>query len=438
LTGDGYLGHVFWDTELFMLPFYTFSMPEAARALLEYRFRTLPAARAKAQRLGYRGALFAWESTDTGEEATPPYVMGPHGEVIAIRNGDLEQHISAAVAFATWQHWQATHDVDFLVRCGGEIVLEAARFWASRARKETDGLHHIRNVIGPDEYHEGVDDNAYTNYMARWNIERGLETACLLELRWPQRWRELAARLNLADDELEAWRSIAASVFLPQGSSSGLIEQFSGFFGLEDIDLSASAARAAPMDVLLGPERTRRSQVIKQADVLMLMALLPDAFSEPVKERNFDYYESRCGHGSSLSPPVHSLVAARLGRTEVAERYFQETAAIDLSDSMGNSAAGLHMGALGGLWQAAVFGFGGVKLEEDGLRFTPHLPDNWQQLRFPLRWRGRGLSVTISREGQVLEVRLAYGRPIKVYAGAASYRLEHRRPVVAPLQGQGQ
>jgi trehalose/maltose hydrolase-like predicted phosphorylase len=362
--------------------------------------------------------------------------MGPHGEVIAIRNGDLEQHVSAAVAYAVWQYWQATRDGAFLLGCGAEMLLETARFWASRARLEADGLHHIRNVIGPDEYHEGVDDNAYTNCMARWNIERGLETAALLGRRWPQHWSELATNLNLAGDELEAWRTVAASMFLPQ-DPAGLLEQFAGYFGLEDIDLSAFAARTAPLDVLLGAERTRRSQVIKQADVLMLMALLPDVFPQAVQERNFDYYEPRCGHGSSLSPPIYCLVAARLGRIEVAERYFQETAAIDLNDSMGNSAAGLHMGALGGLSQAAVFGFGGLRFRQDGLAFTPHLPEGWHRLHFPLRWRSRRLTVDISRERQVLEVSLKQGRPLKIYAGTASYRVEQGQPVVVPLQGEG-
>jgi trehalose/maltose hydrolase-like predicted phosphorylase len=156
-----------------MLPFYTFTWPEAARSLLEYRFRTLPAARAKAHRLGFRGALFAWESTETGEEATPPYALGPRGEVIAIRNGDLEQHVSAAVAYAVWQYWQATNDVDFL-KFGAEMLIETTGS-GQACKREADGLYHIRGVIGPDEYHEGVDDNAYTNYMARWNIERGLK-----------------------------------------------------------------------------------------------------------------------------------------------------------------------------------------------------------------------------------------------------------------------
>jgi trehalose/maltose hydrolase-like predicted phosphorylase len=432
LTGDGYMGHVFWDTEIFMLPFYTLTWPEAARSLLQYRHRTLAAARAKARRLGFRGALYAWESTDTGEEATPPYALGPRAEVIAIRSGDLEHHVSAAVAYAVWQYWQATRDVDFLLQYGAEILLETARFWASRCRLEGDG-YHIRNVIGPDEYHEDVDDNAYTNRLAVWNIERGLETADLLARRWPERCHNLTAELRLNSAELERWRSAATAMRVLVDPKTALLEQFEGYFGLEQIDLSVFAGRTAPMDVLLGPERTRRSQVIKQADVTMLMALLPEAFTPESSRNNFQYYEVRCGHGSSLSPPIHAWVAARLGLIDIAMRYFRETAAIDLNDSMSNSASGLHMAALGGLWQATVFGFGGLALHEDGLSLEPHLPEGWNRLCFPVQWRRRRLTVELSRARQVLEVKLERGSPMTIYAGGVSHRLAEGTPVVVAL-----
>ena len=188
LTGDDYHGHVFWDTEIFLLPFYILTWPEAARALLMYRFRTLDAARAKSARMGWRGALYAWESADTGAETTPERVIGPDRQVIDILCGRQEQHISADVAYAVWQYWQATGDEEFLRDAGAEILLETGRFWASRAQLEADGYRHIRGVIGPDEYHEHVDDNAYTNVMARWNIRRALDVAALLRERWPACW----------------------------------------------------------------------------------------------------------------------------------------------------------------------------------------------------------------------------------------------------------
>ena len=438
LTGDAYLGHVFWDTEIFLLPFYTFTWPAAARALLMYRFHTLPAARAKAARLGYRGALYAWESADTGEEATPPYVIRPDGEVIRIRCGTDEQHISADIAYAVWQYWQVTRDVRFLLDAGAEILLETARFWASRAALEEDGRYHIRGVIGPDEYHEGVDDNAYTNGMARWNIERGLEVAALLERRWPERWATLRERLDLTAAELARWRDVEDRLVTGYDPATGLFEQFAGFFALAPVDLTAFTPRTAPMDVLLGPERTRRSQVIKQADVVMLLALLWDRFPSAVRDANFRYYEPRTGHGSSLSPAIHALVAARLGDIDLANRYFQQAAAIDLDDTMGNAASGIHIATLGGLWQAAVLGFAGLRLEPDGLRFEPHLPDHWQSLRCAARWRGRAVRVEIQRDPLTIRATLERGRPLTLYLGLLRRRLRSGQFWSCRLEGPGQ
>jgi trehalose/maltose hydrolase-like predicted phosphorylase len=232
LTGDSYLGHVFWDTEIYLLPFYTLTWPEAARALLMYRYHTLAGARAKAARLGWRGALYAWESADTGEETTPEHIIGPNGQVIHVLCGKEEQHISADVAYAVWQYWRATADEHFLLDAGAEILLETARFWASRAQPEVDGHRHIRGIIGPDEYHEHVDDNAYTNVMARWNIRRALEVAALLRERWPQRWADLAGRIDLDDQEFAQWLDVAETLVSGFDSRSGLFEQFAGFFGL--------------------------------------------------------------------------------------------------------------------------------------------------------------------------------------------------------------
>jgi trehalose/maltose hydrolase-like predicted phosphorylase len=427
LTGEAYRGHVFWDTECFALPFYTLTWPAAARALLMYRYHTLPAARAKAARLGYRGALYAWESTDTGAEATPAQVLGPRGAVITIRCGTEEQHISADIALAVWRYWDATHDTAFLRDAGAEILFETARFWASRAVREADGRWHIRGVIGPDEYHETIDDNAYTNGMAAWNLERGAEIARLLRARWPARWATLSATLALTEPETAHWRELAAGLVTGFDPATGLIEQFAGFFQLEPVEMAAYATRTAPMDVVLGSERTRQTQVIKQADVVMLLANLWEQYSPSVRAANFRYYEPRCGHGSSLSPAVHALVAARLGRVALAERYFHQAGAIDLDDTIGNAAGGVHLGALGGLWQAAVLGFAGLALEPAGLRLAPHLPETWQTLRFTVRWRQRTvrLAIAAGAPGQppVVSATLERGRPLTIALGARRHLL---------------
>jgi trehalose/maltose hydrolase-like predicted phosphorylase len=409
LTGDAYSGHVFWDTEIFLLPFYTFTWPEAARAMLMYRYHTLPAARAKASRLGFGGALYAWESADTGDEATPEHVQMPNGRTVPVLCGRLEHHISADIAFAVCQYWEATGDEEFLLDAGAEILLETARFWSTRAVLEADGLHHIRNVIGPDEYHERIDDNAYTNVMAQWNLEAGAAVARLLQSRWPERWTQLAARMRLTDAEVARWDEAARAMYTGYDHETRLFEQFSGFFRLEAVDLAAYEPRDASMSVILGPERTQRSQVIKQADVVMLLALLPARFSGPVTAANFRYYEPRCGHGSSLSPPVHALVAARLGELPLAERYFHETAAIDLGDAMGNAAGGVHMAALAGLWQAAILGFAGMTVTGDCLSFRPHLPAGWRSMSFAVRYRGCSVDVSIAQDPAVVRARMEGG-----------------------------
>jgi trehalose/maltose hydrolase-like predicted phosphorylase len=372
-----------------MLPFFILTYPEAARALVMYRYHTLAAARAKAARLGYRGALYAWESADSGEEATPPFVVAPDGEIIRILTGEQEQHISGDVAFGVWNYWPATGDDRFLVEAGAEILIETARFWATRAEREEDGRYHIHGVIGPDEYHETVDDNAYTNGLAQWNLEVAAEIASLLAERWPGQWQALSRRLGLGSDESRRWQQIAHDFYTGFDEKTGLFEQFRGYFTLDDIDLAAFVPRTAPMDVLLGRERIQRSKIIKQADVVMLVYLLWDRMPPAVRQANFEYYEPRCGHGSSLSPAIHALVAARLGDTTLAEHYFRQAAEIDLADNMGNAAGGVHAGALGGLWQAVVFGFAGLRLGGERPEHGANLPPGWRSLSMRFQWRGR-------------------------------------------------
>lgn len=398
LSGAAYKGHVFWDTEIFMLPFYVFTHPATARALLMYRYHTLPAAREKARRLGYAGALYPWESADTGAEVTPSYALLPNGEVIPILNGEQEQHINADVAYGVWQYWLATGDEDFLANAGAEILIETARFWSSRATIDDDGLYHIRGVIGPDEYHMSVDDNAFTNGMAQWNLRTGAAAGDWLRERRPEAWTALIARIELGADEPDRWRAIADRIAMHIDSETGVIEQFAGYFALEDIYLPPYLKRQLPMEVVIGRERLPHTKVVKQADVLMLIVLLWDQFSADARRANFTYYEQRTAHGSSLSPAIHALMAARLGEAGLAERYFRQAAEIDLSNNMGNAAGGVHAAALGGLWQAAIFGFAGMILHPDGLAFRPELPPAWSALRFAVRWRAVSVRASVTRE----------------------------------------
>ncbi len=434
LTGDDYHGHVFWDTEIYLLPFYTFTWPEAARALLMYRFRTIDGARQKAAQMGFRGAMYAWESADTGAEATPERVVGPDGQIIDVLCGKQEQHITADVAYAVWQYWLATEDVDFLLDAGAEVLLETGRFWSSRAQSEADGYCHIRNVIGPDEYHEHVDDNAYTNVMARWNIRQALDVAAVLRERWPDRWTHLSLSLGLDDTELARWRTVAETMVTGWNSQTGLFEQFAGFFDLEEIDLTKYAGRSVPMDVVLGREQTQRSKVVKQADVVALLGLLPEEFPADSGRANFRYYEPRCGHGSSLSGAMHGLVAARLGDSDLALRYFQRAVAIDLADNHTTIAGGLHMAALGGTWLTAIFGFAGLSLRSDGIAFTPKLPASWRTLKFGIEWRGRRLTIGIDGAAQLFHATVAAGDPpVAVFVNDRRQEVRGDQAMVCPL-----
>jgi beta-phosphoglucomutase family hydrolase len=398
MTGVGYAGHVFWDTEIYMQPFFALTWPEAARALLMYRHHTLPAARAKAAKAGARGAFYAWESADTGEDVTPASVIGPGGAVIQIKLAQQEQHISADVAFGAWNYWRITGDDVFMLEAGAEIIVETARFWASRAEAGIDGKRHIRGVVGPDEYHEHVDDDAYTNGMARWNLRTAVAVVGEMATRWPEPWSELRAQLGLEDAELEAWAAIARDMYLRIDPKSGLIEQFQGYFALKDLPLSSLVSRSIPVDVLLGLDRVMRSPIIKQPDVLMLIYLLWDDFTPAVREANFRFYEARCAQGSSLSPCIHALLAARLGHMDMAQKYFTQAREIDLRDNRGDAAGGVHAAALGGLWQAAVFGFAGLRLDDDGPQLDPKLPPGWRELSFRIRWRGKSYTLNASAE----------------------------------------
>ena len=414
LTGEAYRGHVFWDTEIYMLPFYVFTDPPAARALLMYRYHTLDAARRKAKAQGYAGALYAWESADTGDEVTPQTVVAPDGRLVVIRTGEREHHISADIAHGVWQYWRATGDDAFMVTAGIEILVETARFWASRAQVEPDGRAHIRQVIGPDEYHELVDDNAFTNVMAALNLERAADALAILSREQPDGWQRLSARLDITENESRSWRTLAGKLVTGFDPATGVFEQFAGYFQLEEINAMAHQSCPTPIDVCLGAERVGRSKAIKQADVVALSALLWERWPVSVHEANFRYYEPRTAHGSSLSPAVHALVAARLGDLARAQAYFRQAAEIDLANNRGNAAGGVHMGALGGLWQAAVLGAAGLQLQETGIAIDPHLLPGWAELSFPVQWRGRLLRLRFEADPRRIEVAVEKGDELTV------------------------
>jgi trehalose/maltose hydrolase-like predicted phosphorylase len=429
LSGMSYFCHVFWDTEIFVVPFFIYSLPAYARTLLEYRYHNLPGAREKARTMGHRGALFPWESADQGTETTPAFGIGPDGERVPILSGLMEHHISADVAWAVWEYWKATADDEFMVDMGVELMLETARFWASRAARERDGRCHIRVVVGPDEYHEAVDDNAYTNRLARWNIRRAAEALEWLDANWPEGGAQVRARLNVTNGEVLQWLAVAADLIDGFDPRTRLFEQFAGFYEMADIDPEQLRPRPMPADLLLGREVTTASKVIKQADVLMLMHVLDEEMEQETVRANYDYYEPITVHGSSLSPGIHAAVAARLGRVGDAMEDFRMACSVDLADNMGNAARGLHLATMGGIWQAVVFGFAGVRRRGEELVCDPHLPEDWRRVAFPFKFRGAALSFELERD------RVG----ITVEEGAVPVRLGEPKPDgVAEVLGPGE
>ncbi len=401
LSGRAYEGHVFWDAEIFMLPFHIHTRPGVARTMLRYRHHTLDGARRRARSMGCRGACYAWESTVTGADVTPRTIrLATTGAEIPIFTGTQQIHVTAGVAHGIWRYWEATRDEAFLRDHGVEMLIETARFWTSRASREGPRLH-IRGVVGPDEYHHSVDDNAYTNHMARFNLERAVDAVAWMEARSPEAWEALAGRLGVSADEPHEWTEAARDLHVPGPNAEGVIEQFEGFFDLEEYPLPSRERFKAPVSRLFDWKRINELQLLKQADVLMLFYLFPDAFPREAVAASYRYYEPRTDHGSSLSPGVHAAVAARLGLREDAERYWRESLFLDLSNRMGNSTLGVHPACMGATWQALVFGFLGVHFSDDGPAVAQdaaaRLPERWREVALQLLWRGRSYPLSVER-----------------------------------------
>lgn len=390
LSGLGYKGHVFWDTELFTLPPLTLTQPALARNLLMYRYHRLAGARKKARENGYEGALFPWESTDTGDETTPKWSdPQPDGSRIRIWTGDSEQHISTDIAYAVWHYWQWTHDHTFLTRYGAELILDTAVFWGSRVEAK-NGRYEISQQIGPDEYHENIDNSVFTNRMVVWHLETALRLLDWLAVNASGDYARLVASLGLTDVRLAHWHDIIARMYIPFDDARQIHVQFPGFFDMEYVPVPNYTPRTTSVQAILGHVRSIQTQVIKQADVVMLMALLGDAVgSREVMLNNWHTYYPRTDHGSSLSPAVHAWVAARLGLIDDAYDMFYHAVHIDLQDNKGNVHDGMHAAACGGVLQALLFGFCGLSLDDDGrLTIDPQLPEHWRRVKFNVYYRG--------------------------------------------------
>ncbi|MBQ9267970.1 MAG: glycoside hydrolase family 65 protein [Oscillospiraceae bacterium] len=432
-SGEGYKGHVFWDTEIFLLPYFIFNMPEAARSLEEYRYLSLPGAHAKAKHNGYDGAQFPWESAwlDDGE-VTPEY-MGTDvvtGQLIKVWTGFIEIHITSDVAFGAWSYYKCTGDQDFMDKYGYELIFDCAKFWASRLEPGEDGLLHINDVVGPDEYKEHVDDNAFTNYLAKWTIDKAIEYADLLSEENPELFAQLEAKLGIMELR-EKWAYASAFMFLTKPNENGVLPQDSTYLTLQDIDLTKYKNQAHVGGIYkdYNQEQITKMQVSKQADVMVLFYLLEDLFPREVKVSSFNYYEPRCLHDSSLSLCTHSMLSADVGNVEQGYQMFQKACMIDLDNANPHSSdAGIHAASMGGLWQCAVQGFGGLRMLGGKLRISPNMPQAWNSLRYTAMWQGQRIAVT-AEQNRVELVNETGSGPVEVEVWGAAYTLTDRLTV---------
>ncbi len=414
LSTQVYQGAAFWDQEIFNLPMYIYTQPQIAKKILKYRFNTLPGAQKKAQELGYKGAFYAWTSGKTGEELFPDYFFKDLISGRKVRNhfNDWQIHISSDIAYAVWQYYQATHDWDFVLNYGAEIIFEVAKFLGSHVyfKKDKDRYEFIR-LLGPDEYHENVDNNVFTNYLAHFTFQKALVIYVKMQVNYTMQLNNLFAKLSINQKDIEYWREIQEKLYLPKpDEKSKLIEQFDGYFKLEDIiPLELSKRLINPDEYWGWPNGIAvETQVLKQADVLQTFAVLKN-FPKEVIQSNYDYYEPRTEHGSSLSPSVHAQVACQAGYPDKAYQYFQEAVSIDMYNaskkylSGGSFLGGIHTAACGATWLMIIQGFAGFYIDnDDNLIFNPCLPISWESISFCLQVRKNKLEITINQEKLII------------------------------------
>ncbi len=391
LTGHGYEGHYFWDTEIYVLPFLIYTWPGIAENLLRFRCGFLDDARRRARQMSQKGALFPWR-TINGEEASAYYAAGT-----------AQAHIDADIAYAIRKYVQVTGDEDFLEEVGAEVLVETARFWEDLGfySERRDGRFCIHGVTGPDEYNTVVDNNAFTNLMARANLSYAAEVVQTLRDEKPERFAELADKTELQVEEIAAWKRAAERMYVPFDEKLGINPQDDQFLDREPWDLEGTPPEKYPLLLHHHPLVIYRHQVIKQADIVLAMFLLGNEFSHEQKKRNFDYYDPITTGDSSLSVCVQAIMAEELGYRERAREYMRFALMMDLEDIHSNVQDGLHIASMGGTWMAVVYGLAGMRDYDGHLSFHPHplfAPDG--RLSFPLTVRDARLRVTLA-EGQI-------------------------------------
>ncbi|QJD90770.1 glycoside hydrolase family 65 protein [Duganella dendranthematis] len=415
VTGEGYEGHYFWDTEIYIFPFFLYSKPEIARKLLEYRYAGLPKARERARQMSHdKGALYPWR-TIAGEECSAYFPAGT-----------AQYHINADIAYSIKTYMEATNDQDYLIQAGAEIVMETARIWTGIGSYDREGRFCINQVTGPDEYTALVNNNYYTNAMAQMHLNFAASIAEQLQVEAPAEFARIAAAMALDANEPAAWRRAASLMNLPYDDALQIHAQDDSFLSKKVWDFANTPKENYPLLLNYHPMVIYRHQVCKQADVVLAALLLSDQFSLDDKRRDFDYYEAVTTHDSSLSTCIFSIIAAEVGYEDKAYDYFMETARLDLDDTHGNTHYGVHTAAMAGTWMGVAYGFAGMRVVGGALHFAPKLPKQWQHYTFKIHFRGALLEVHV-QPGQV-EYRLLQGEVLDFTHGGEAVALTLSQP----------
>lgn len=405
LTGEEYKGHSFWDTEIFLMPYYSLCQPETARTLLRYRYEILKGARQKAKKAGYKGAMYPWESAWITDGEVTADVIGADivtGEPMKVLTGQIEIHIAADIAYAVWQYYSLTGDEDFMNDYGYEMIIDTARFWASRAQWSTKNhRYEILNVIGPDEYKEEIDNDVYTNYLAAFNMELALTIVEEIKKNKEEVYLKINKKLPLEVIKGEV-SEVFHKLYLPTAREDGLIPQNDTYLDLEEIDILPFKGKVNSIYTKYNLDQMKEMQVSKQGDLVVLFFLFSDLFDQEVIRKNYIYYESKTLHDSSLSRATHSIIANDLGMKEEAYRLYEKAARSDLGEDMKTSDNGIHSACCGGIWQCVVMGFGGVRLDHDFLKILPRLPKEWKSLKFTIKYQGNPLNVLVDHKKAVI------------------------------------
>lgn len=421
LTGEAYNGNTFWDTEVFCLPFYLFNNPVAARSLLKFRYETLPQARERARALDCRGAFYPI-ATISGTECCDLW-----------QHASLQLQASTGVMYALWCYARLTGDREFLYDMGAEMLVEICRMLASRGDWSPTGEYGFYGVMGPDEFQMMVHHNAYTNFMAKKCFLYTLEVLEDMRERAPDKLAALIDKAALADGESAQWREMAEAMRIPCDPKTLVIEQHDGFFNLPHLDISAIPVSEFPLYGHWSYERIYRNDMLKQPDVLMFMLLFSGEFSLEQLAANFDYYEPRCIHESSLSPSVHSILAAQLGYGAQAYHLFRFASRLDLDNYNRNTHEGLHITSIAGSWMNIVYGFGGLRSDGELLKLAPSIPEGWTAFSFSLKHLGRTLSVRVTQREVTLSCD-APGMELTVYSESVTLG---EAPLIRPIPGKG-